>query len=106
MWIAAFSRGVLPVSVGGAVEIVEIFRDRGAFGNHEAIVEHEHRRLADRVHRQKRRLLLFGGAQIDADELDLIVQALFGEHDADARGVRRAFAIVEFHLRHDLSLPR
>jgi hypothetical protein len=40
---------------------------------------------------------VFGGREIDFDELDLVEQTLLGKHDADAEGVGEAWHIVNFH---------
>ncbi len=82
---------------GLAVEIVEILGDRGAFRDRQPVIQHQHRRLADRVHREEAGLLLLGGDQVDGDEFDAVLQRFLGKDNADAGGVGRAFAVVKLH---------
>jgi hypothetical protein len=42
---------------------------------------------------------MFGGDEVDGDELDLWFEALLGEDDADTGRVGKAGAIEDFHRR-------
>jgi hypothetical protein len=56
-----------------SIEVVEIFGDCGRFRNQDAVVEFEHRDFPRGVHCEKRRLLVLGANQVDADEFNLVL---------------------------------
>ncbi|MGY4485911.1 hypothetical protein ACVWWR_005102 [Bradyrhizobium sp. LM3.2] len=89
-----------------AIEMVQIFGDGRRLRDQGAVIEFEHRDFPRGVDREKRRLLVLCPDQIDADELDPVVESLFGKDDANARGIGKSGPVVDFHENIPLSIDR
>src|SRR5437879_3662561 len=80
-----------------SIEIIQIFSDSGAFGEVCAVIELKHRQHAGGILLEELAFLVLGTDQVDLHELDLGVESLLGQDDANARRIGSAGIIENFH---------